>query len=71
MGRPSSPGADIEIGNQRRILARRKRHQSAEDHEMQQGANQVLAKEANQSEWRQGKEERRKSSSASHCRINK
>lgn len=34
MGRPK-PGADIQIGNQRRIPAIRKTQTEAEDHEMQ------------------------------------
>ncbi|KAK9169257.1 hypothetical protein Syun_001397 [Stephania yunnanensis] len=43
MGHPK-PGADIEIGNQRRIRAIRKAQTKAPDHEMQQGANQVLTR---------------------------
>lgn len=54
MDRPN-PGADIEIGNQRRIPAIRKTQTEAEDHEMQHNkASSVGActkEEANQSEW--------------------
>ena len=60
MGRPK-PGADIEIGNQRRIPAIRKTQTEAEDHKKKckttRGEPSACAKEeANQSEWRQGGE---------------
>ncbi|KAK9081438.1 hypothetical protein Sjap_026630 [Stephania japonica] len=58
MGRPK-PGADIEIGNQRRIPAIRKTQTEAPDHEMQQGANQALARRKKRINQNGDREEKR------------
>ena len=60
MGRPN-PGANISIGNPRRIAARRKRQTEAPDHKMQDNkgqANQALARKKKRIKWRHGEEKR-------------
>ena len=60
MGRPN-PGANISIGNPRRIAARRKRQTEAPDHKMQDNkgqANQALALKKKRIKWRHGEEKR-------------
>lgn len=62
MGRPK-PGADISIGNLRRIPAIRKTQTEAEDHKKnarQQGANQALARRNKRINQNRDRGERRK-----------
>ena len=84
MGRPK-PGANISIGNPRRIAARRKRQTEAEDHKMQDNKGQTKRLRKRRSEsirmetWRRGereifepascKQQRRKSRCALACSL--
>jgi len=59
-------GANISIGNPRRIAARRKRQTEAPDHKMQDNkgqATQALARKKKRIKWRHGEEAKERFSS--------
>lgn len=61
--------SEINVGSR---LSEKGGHPEAEDHEMQQGVNQALARrsKSRRMETRKGGEAKDRFSSASHCRIN-